>query len=184
MVKNLLPYLHISPLSLHLPLLGPLHDASRQICFSLREAYFLFASTEWPFHSGRNEMIHFIQAGMEWVISFWPEWNGPFHSSWNGMTFFSFQPEWIGPFHSSWREVTIPLHPRLFQRGPKSLTSNGGPLVFILFFFFWFLTLQFCREGGFTPLPKVFNRIIFHFPVSEGHNRVDNRIAKVAKIIG
>ena len=30
----------------------------------------------------------------------------------------------------------------------------------------------------------VFNRIIFHFPVSEGHNRVDNRIAKVAKIIG
>ena len=31
---------------------------------------------------------------------------------------------------------------------------------------------------------RVFNRIIFHFPVSEGHNRVDNRIAKVAKIIG
>ena len=31
---------------------------------------------------------------------------------------------------------------------------------------------------------RVFNRIIFHFPVSEGNNRVDNRIAKVAKIIG
>ena len=31
---------------------------------------------------------------------------------------------------------------------------------------------------------RVFNRIIFHFPVSEGHNQVDNRIAKVAKIIG
>ena len=28
------------------------------------------------------------------------------------------------------------------------------------------------------------NPIIFHFPVSEGHNKVDNRIAKVAIIIG
>ena len=44
-------------------------------------AYFLFASTEWTFHSGRNEMVHFIPAGMEqfilagmkWVIPFWPE---------------------------------------------------------------------------------------------------------------
>ena len=32
---------------------------------------------------------------------------------------------------------------------------------------------------------RVFNRIIiFHFLVSEGHNRVDNRIANFAKIIG
>ena len=44
-------------------------------------AYFLFASTEWTFHSGRNEMVHFIPAGMEqfipagmkWVIPFRPE---------------------------------------------------------------------------------------------------------------
>ena len=44
-------------------------------------AYFLFASTEWTFHSSRNEMVHFIPAGMEqfiragmkWVIPFQPE---------------------------------------------------------------------------------------------------------------
>ena len=28
------------------------------------------------------------------------------------------------------------------------------------------------------------NRIFFHFPVSEGYNRVDNRIANIVKIIG
>ena len=46
-----------------------------------QEAYFLFASTEWTFHSGRNEMVHsipagmkqFIPAGMEWAIPFRPE---------------------------------------------------------------------------------------------------------------
>ena len=31
---------------------------------------------------------------------------------------------------------------------------------------------------------RVLNRIIFHFPVSEGNNRVDNRIANNRKIIG
>ena len=65
-------------------------------------AYFLFASTEWPFHSGRNEMIHFIPAGMEhfipagmeWAISFRPERNGPFHSGRNEMTI----PFWFHMF--------------------------------------------------------------------------------------
>ena len=60
---------------------------------SLRAAYFLFASTEWTFHSGRNEMVHsipagmkqFIPAGMEWAIPFRPEWNGSFHSGRNEM---------------------------------------------------------------------------------------------------
>ena len=33
-------------------------------------------------------MIHFIPAGMEWVISFLPEWNGPFHSGRNGIGHF------------------------------------------------------------------------------------------------
>ena len=33
-------------------------------------------------------------------------------------------------------------------------------------------------------LTRVLNRIIFHFPVSEGNNRVDNRIANNRKIIG
>ena len=28
------------------------------------------------------------------------------------------------------------------------------------------------------------NRIISHFPVSKGYNRVDNRIANIMKIIG
>ena len=28
------------------------------------------------------------------------------------------------------------------------------------------------------------NRITFHFPVSEGYNKVDNRIANIVKIIG
>ena len=28
------------------------------------------------------------------------------------------------------------------------------------------------------------NRIFFHFPVSEGYNKVDNRIANFVKIIG
>ena len=49
--------------------------------FLLQDAYFLFASTEWTFHSGRNEMVHsipagmkqFIPAGMEWAIPFRPE---------------------------------------------------------------------------------------------------------------
>ena len=31
---------------------------------------------------------------------------------------------------------------------------------------------------------RVVNRIFFHFPVSEGYNRVDNRIANIVKIIG
>ena len=33
-------------------------------------------------------------------------------------------------------------------------------------------------------LTRVLNRIFFHFPVSECHNRVDNRIANITKIIG
>ena len=32
--------------------------------------------------------------------------------------------------------------------------------------------------------PRVVNRIKFHFPVSQCHNRVDNRIGNNAKIIG
>ena len=31
---------------------------------------------------------------------------------------------------------------------------------------------------------RAFNRIKFHFPVSECYNRVDNRIGNIAKIIG
>ena len=31
---------------------------------------------------------------------------------------------------------------------------------------------------------RAFNRIFFHFPVSKGYNRVDNRIANIVKIIG
>jgi len=42
-------------------------------------------------------------------------------------------------------------------------------------------------EGSATcswMLNRVLNRIILHFPVSEGNNRVDNRIANNRKIIG
>ena len=39
-------------------------------------------------------------------------------------------------------------------------------------------------QKGVGVLNRVVNRIFFHFPVSEGHNRVDNRIAKITKIIG
>ena len=59
-----------------------------------QDAYFLFASTEWTFHSDRNEMVHsiparmehFIPAGMEWVIPFRPEGNGQFSSGRNEMS--------------------------------------------------------------------------------------------------
>ena len=53
---------------------------------------------EWngPFHSGRNGMTHFIPAGMEWPIPFRPEWTA------------SFRPEWNGPFHSGRNEMSIP----------------------------------------------------------------------------
>ena len=44
--------------------------------------------------------------------------------------------------------------------------------------------MKMCSDVHHRVGTRVFNRIIFHFPVSEGHNRVDNRIAKVAKIIG
>ena len=33
-------------------------------------------------------------------------------------------------------------------------------------------------------MTRASNRIFFHFPVSEGYNRVDNRIANIVKIIG
>ena len=35
-----------------------------------------------------------------------------------------------------------------------------------------------------AELTRAFNRIKFHFPVSECYNRVDNRIGNIAKIIG
>ena len=31
---------------------------------------------------------------------------------------------------------------------------------------------------------RVLNWIFFHFPVSEGYSRVDNRVANIVKIIG
>ena len=44
-------------------------------------------------------MYHFIPAGMEWAISFQPEWNGPFHSGQNGMAHFILAGmEWPIPF--------------------------------------------------------------------------------------
>ena len=39
-------------------------------------------------------------------------------------------------------------------------------------------------RGGEGVQNRVVNRIFFHFPVSEGYNRVDNRIANIVKIIG
>ena len=55
---------------------------------SSQVAYFLFASTEWTFHSGRNKMVHLIPAGMEqfipagkeWAITFWTQMNGQYYS--------------------------------------------------------------------------------------------------------
>ena len=44
-----------------------------------------------------------------------------------------------------------------------------------------------CQKNDFNGhlvTTRVLNGIIFHFPVSEGHNRVDNRIAKISNIIG
>ena len=91
------------------------------------EVYFLFASTEWPFPSSRNEMVQSTTSGMKWVIPlrpewtglFWREWNGSIHSDRNGISHSilagiewpnpfrpewtgPFRPEWNGPFHSSW----------------------------------------------------------------------------------
>ena len=75
------------------------------------EVYFLFASTEWPFPSSRNEMVQSTPTGMKWVIPFRPEWTGLFRPEWNG-SFHSgrneishsipFQPEWTGPFRPEW----------------------------------------------------------------------------------
>ena len=42
------------------------------------DAYFLFASTEWTFHSGRNEMVHSIPAGMKQLIPARMKWVIPF----------------------------------------------------------------------------------------------------------
>ena len=40
------------------------------------------------------------------------------------------------------------------------------------------------KRGGGHLLIRASNRIFFHFPVSKGYNRVNNRIANVVKIIG
>ena len=72
----------------------------------LREAYFLFASTEWTFHSGRNEMVHFIPAAMEQFIPAGMKWSGmkwtiPFRPEWTC----SLRSEWNGSFHSGRNEM-------------------------------------------------------------------------------
>ena len=64
---------------------------------SYLHGHFLQDGMKWdPIHSDRNEMDHFILAGMESAIPFRPEWNDPFHSDrseqvhsgWNGMDHF------------------------------------------------------------------------------------------------
>ena len=77
--------------------------------------FFLFASTEWTFHSGqngavhsgRNWMDHFILAGMEWSIPFQLEWISQFHSDQNQLvhSILTFWKAWNKPFHSSRSEL-------------------------------------------------------------------------------
>ena len=76
--------------------------------------YFLLASTEWSFHSGRIQMVHFtptgmnwsLLTGMEWTIACWLEWSGTFYSpriDWS----ISFWPKLNGPYHFGWNEMSI-----------------------------------------------------------------------------
>ena len=102
--------------------------------------YFLFASTEWTFYSGRNKMApsilngmarffssqdeiaHFIPTDIESAIPFYLEWNGPFHSSWNGMGYSILSANFWIP---TTRIMRMILRPESF---PLSVTTDQNNL--------------------------------------------------------
>ena len=80
--------------------------------------------------------------------------------------------------------TSISLSHRIFSAARTRLLFSAKCPAHLLAFFQ-------CSSQGFVqtcPSPRVctraFNRIKFHFPVSECYNRVDNRIGNIAKIIG
>ena len=96
--------------------------------------------TEWngPFHSGWNGMTHFIPVGMEWPISIQPEWNYPFLSGRNGMAHSI--PAGMNCFIPAGMEWTISFRPEWNVHSVDANTkyAGGGQALSGKFHYFFF----------------------------------------------
>ena len=122
--------------------------------------YFLFASTEWTFYSGRNKMApsilngmarffssqdeiaQFIPTDIESAIPFYLEWNGPFHSSWNGMGYSILATNFWIPTTRIMRMILRPESLSLSVITDQYNLENGahsGPRISSILRLYWLL---------------------------------------------